>query len=67
MKALVCIGGGDIPRYKNGVLLSYETKEIDEEIVRLINKSGARISSPAFFITCFIYFNDSIKSEITFS
>ena len=38
MKALVCIGGGDIPRYKNGVLLSYETKEIDEEIVRLTNK-----------------------------
>lgn len=38
MKSLVCIGGGDIPRYKNGVLLSYETKEIDEEIVRLTNK-----------------------------
>ena len=38
MKALVCIGGGDVPRYKNGVLLSYETKEIDEEIVKLTNK-----------------------------
>ncbi len=38
MKKLVCIGGGDIPRYKNGVLLPYETKEIDEEIVKLSNK-----------------------------
>ena len=38
MKKLVCIGGGEIPRYKNGILLPYETKEIDEEIVRLSNK-----------------------------
>ena len=38
MKKLVCIGGGDIPRYKNDVLLPYETKEIDEEIVKLSNK-----------------------------
>ena len=38
MKKLVCIGGGEIPRYKNGVLLPYETKEIDEEIVKLTNK-----------------------------
>lgn len=29
MKKLVCIGGGEIPRYKNEILLSYETKEID--------------------------------------
>ena len=38
MKKLVCIGGGEIPRYKNGVFLPYETKEIDEEIVKLSNK-----------------------------
>ena len=37
-KKLVCIGGGEIPRYKNGVFLPYETKEIDEEIVKLSNK-----------------------------
>ena len=37
-KALVCIGGGEIPRYKNGILLPYETKEIDQEIVKLSNK-----------------------------
>ena len=38
MKKLVCIGGGEIPRYKDGNLLPYETKEIDEEIVKLSNK-----------------------------
>ena len=38
MKKLVCIGGGEIPRYKNGILLPYETKEIDKEIVKLTNK-----------------------------
>lgn len=38
MKKLVCIGGGNVPRYMNGVLLNHETKEIDEEIVRLANK-----------------------------
>lgn len=38
MKKLVCIGGGEIPRYKDGVLLPYETREIDEEIVRLSEK-----------------------------
>ena len=27
MKKLVCIGGGEIPRYKDGILLPYETKE----------------------------------------
>ena len=35
MKKLVCIGGGEIHRYKNGKLLPYETREIDKEIVRL--------------------------------
>ena len=42
MKKLVCIGGGEIPRYKNGILLPYETKEIDEEIVRLANKENPK-------------------------
>ena len=42
MKKLVCIGGGEIPRYKNGILLPYETKEIDEEIVRLSNKMNPK-------------------------
>ena len=42
MKKLVCIGGGEIPRYKNGVILPYETKEIDEEIVRLSGKSNPK-------------------------
>ena len=43
MKKLVCIGGGEIPRYKNGILLPYETKEIDEEIVRLSNKENPKV------------------------
>ena len=43
MKKLVCIGGGEIPRYKNGKLLPYETKEIDEEIVRLTNKDNPKL------------------------
>ena len=38
MKKLVCIGGGEIPRYKDGILLPYETKEIDQKIVKLSNK-----------------------------
>ena len=42
MKKLVCIGGGEIPRYKDRILLPYETKEIDEEIVRLSNKSNPK-------------------------
>ena len=41
-KKLVCIGGGEIPRYKNGILLPYETKEIDQEIVKLSNKENPR-------------------------
>lgn len=43
MKKLVCIGGGEIPRYKNGIILPYETKEIDEEIVRLSNKENPKV------------------------
>lgn len=43
MKKLVCIGGGEIPRVKNGVQLSYETKAIDEEIVRLSGKENPKI------------------------
>ena len=42
MKKLVCIGGGEIPRYKNGIILPYETKEIDEEIVKLSNKENPK-------------------------
>ena len=42
MKKLVCIGGGEIPRYKNEIILSYETKEIDEEIVKLSNKENPK-------------------------
>ena len=42
MKKLVCIGGGEIPRYKNEILLPYETKEIDQEIVKLSNKEHPR-------------------------
>ena len=42
MRKLVCIGGGEIPRYKEGKLLPYETKEIDEEIVRLSNKTNSK-------------------------
>lgn len=43
MRKLVCIGGGEIPRYKNRKLLPYETKEIDEEIVRLSNKKNPKL------------------------
>ena len=43
MKKLVCIGGGEIPRTKNGIQLPYETKEIDEEIIRLSGKKNPRI------------------------
>ena len=42
MRKLVCIGGGYIPRYMNGVLLPYETKEIDEEIVKLANRENPK-------------------------
>ena len=42
MRKLVCIGGGYIPRYMKGVLLPYETKEIDEEIVKLANRENPK-------------------------
>lgn len=43
MGKLVCIGGGEIPRIKNGIQLPYETKEIDEEIVRLSEKKNPKL------------------------
>ena len=43
MGKLVCIGGGEIPRIKNGVSLPYETKEIDEEIVKLSDKENPKL------------------------
>lgn len=43
MRKLVCIGGGEIPRVKNGIQLPYETREIDEEIVRLSDKPNPRL------------------------
>lgn len=43
MRKLVCIGGGEIPRYKNGKVLPYEIKEIDEEIVRLSQKESPKL------------------------
>ena len=42
MGKLVCIGGGEVPRNKGGVILPYETKEIDEEIVRLAGKENPK-------------------------
>ncbi len=42
MKKLICIGGGEIPRIKNGKLLPYETKEIDNEIVKLSGKTNPK-------------------------
>lgn len=43
MGKLVCIGGGEIPRIKNGIQLPYETREIDEEIVRLSEKNNPKL------------------------
>lgn len=43
MGKLVCIGGGEIPRNKNGIILPYETEEIDKEIVRLSEKSNPKL------------------------
>lgn len=43
MAKLVCIGGGEIPRNKNGIILPYETKEIDEEIVKLSEKEQPKL------------------------
>ena len=43
MAKLVCIGGGEIPRNKNGTTLPYETKKIDEEIVKLSEKEHPKL------------------------
>lgn len=43
MGKLVCIGGGEIPRIKNGIKLPYETREIDEEIVRISDKENPKL------------------------
>ena len=43
MGKLICIGGGEIPRIKNGIQLPYETREIDEEIVRLSQKQNPKL------------------------
>lgn len=43
MGKLVCIGGGEIPRIKNGIQLPYETRKIDEEIVRLAEKHNPKL------------------------
>lgn len=43
MKKLLCIGGGEIPRIKNGIKLPYQTREIDEEMVRLSGKKNPKI------------------------
>ena len=43
MGKLICIGGGEIPRIKNGIELPYETREIDEEIVRASNKENPKL------------------------
>ena len=42
MGKLVCIGGGEIPRIKNGIKLPYETREIDKEIVRISEKENPK-------------------------
>lgn len=43
MGKLVCIGGGEIPRIKNGIQLPYETEEIDKEIIRISGKKNPQI------------------------
>ena len=43
MGKLVCIGGGEIPRNKNGIILPYETEKIDKEIVRLSEKPNPKL------------------------
>lgn len=42
MGKLVCIGGGEIPRIKNGIQLPYETRKIDEEIVKISEKENPK-------------------------
>lgn len=43
MGKLVCIGGGEIPRIKDEIQLPYETREIDEEIVRISGKQNPKL------------------------
>lgn len=43
MGKIVCIGGGEIPRNKNGNILPYETEEIDKEIVKLSGKENSKL------------------------
>lgn len=43
MGKLICIGGGEIPRVKNGIQLPYETKEIDKEIVKISGKTNPKL------------------------
>lgn len=43
MGKLVCIGGGESPRVKNGIKLPYETRKIDEEIVRISEKENPKL------------------------
>ena len=43
MGKLICIGGGEVPRIKNGIQLPYETKEIDQEIVRITNQKNPKL------------------------
>lgn len=43
MGKLLCIGGGEVPRIKGGIQLPYETKEIDEEIVKLAEKQNPKL------------------------
>ena len=43
MGKIVCIGGGEIPRNKNGITLPYETEEIDKEIVKLSGKENPKL------------------------
>ena len=42
-RKLVCIGGGEIPRIVNGVKMPYETREIDEEIVRVSGEKNPKL------------------------
>lgn len=66
MGKLVCIGGGEVPRIKNGIKLPYETKEIDKEIVRISNKKNPKLlfigtassNSHEYFLTIKSIFED---------
>ena len=40
-KRIIAIGGGECGRItKSGIRMPYETKKIDEEIIKLTNKTG---------------------------